>query len=276
MNKILFAIPLAALALTSCDPAIDEESPRSGITADELTQYLTVKQDSEGNNNMTFYTSPTLYIRVYNAESGSKLGEGTIVTYQDLPPEKTLSYYCETINEDGTVVKSGTKQVSVTNFTNVPEQYTTLFGDSFEAQVFGWNTEASSGVMGNGAYLENDGPGWWIISAGDLDAQAEGWGIPNQGIDATMTIGPGSMTTPAGSGAVNFNFNNITKPGWDIGTLTCSGIYPLCGVNPNDGASPFSSFHILKITDGELNLCAPEPGSGDWGTAWFWNYKNKN
>lgn len=274
MNKILFAIPLVALAFTSCDPSIDEVSPAAPISAEALTQGLTAKQESEGNNNMVFYTTPTRYIRVYNAETGAKLGEGTAVKYQDLPPEKNLSFYCETIEEDGTVTKSNTKQVTVTNFTKVPEQYSTLFGDDYAAQVFGWNTEAGNGVMGNGAYLENTGPGWWVISAADLNSQAESWGIPAQGIDATMTVGPGSMTTPAGSGAVTFNFSNITKPGWDIGTLTCDGIYPLCGVNPNTGASPFYTYHILKITDGELNLCAPEPGAGDWGTAWFWNFKN--
>ncbi len=276
MNKILFAMPLVALAFTSCDPSIEEVSPVAPITADALTQGLSVTQESDGNNNMAFFTTPTRYIRVYNAETGSKIGEGTYVTYQEVPPEKTISFYCETVNEDGSVVKSGAKSVSVSNFTKVPEQYTILFGNDYSAKEFGWNIDFPDGVMGNGAYLENAGPGWWKIFPGDLDGQAEGWGIPDQGLGATMTIGPGAMTTPAGTGSVNFNFNKISKPGWDIGTLTCAGIYPLCGVNPNAGAAPFDTYHILKITDGELNLCAPEPGAGDWGTAWFWCFKKTN
>lgn len=272
MKKILFMIPLMAMALTSCDPSVDEISPVGNISAEALTNSLQIKAQSEGNNNLTIYTSPTRYINVYDSD-GNKLGEGTEVEYQVLPPTTSLSIYCETMNEDGTTTTSGSKDVTVSEYTDVPEQYTELFGSTFAATKFGWNTEASDGVMGNGAYLENVGPGWWVISAGDLDGQAAGWGIPNQGIDATMTVGPGSMTTPAGSGAVKFNFNAITKPGWDIGTLNCTNIYPLCGVNPNAGATPFYEYHILKIDEGQLRLCAPEPGSGDWGTAWFWNYK---
>lgn len=111
--------------------------------------------------------------------------------------------------------------------------------------------------MGNGPYQVSFGPDWWKLFAADINAQAEGWGIPDQGLDATMTISPGSMTTPAYSGQVNFNFNKILVPGWDIGTLTCISIYPLCGVNPNDGAAKFYEYSILKITDGELRLCAP-------------------
>lgn len=277
MNKILFAIPLVALAFTSCDPAVDEISPAAPITADALTQALTATQESDGNNNMVIFTTPTRYIRVYNAETGAKLGEGTVVKYQDLPPEKTISYYCETINEDGTVVKSGNKTVTVTNFTKVPEQYEILFGSDYSAKVFGWDTDAENGVMGNGAWQENTGPAWWVLTAADIDAQAEGWRIPNQGIGATMTISPGAMTTPAGSGSISFNFSDITKPGWDIGTLTCDNIYPLCGVNPNGDAAPFYSYNILDIDDGKLRLCAPQPNEmWDWGTAWFWNYKRQD
>lgn len=273
MNKILFAIPLVALAFTSCDPSVDEISPVAPITADALSQNMAATQESEGNNNIVFYTTPTRYIRVYNAESGDMLGEGTAVKYQDLPPEKTLSYYFETINEDGSLVKSSSKQLTVNNFTKVPQQYAELFGSDYTAKVFGWNVDSPDGVMGNGAYLENGAPGWWKIFPDGIDSQADGWGIPNQGLNATMTISPGSMTTPAGTGKVKFDFSNITKPGWDLGMLTCDGIYPLCGINPNAGAAPFNSYHILKITDGDLNLCAPEPGAGDWGTAWFWCYK---
>lgn len=54
-----------------------------------------------------------------------------------------------------------------------------------------------------------------------------------------------------------------------------SGTIPLLGIQPNQGNARQYEYHILKITEDELRLCAPEPGAGAWGTAWFWNFKKK-
>ena len=42
-----------------------------------------------------------------------------------------------------------------------------------------------------------------------------------------------------------------------------------------DRINSLSPRTLLKITEDELRLCAPEPGAGAWGTAWFWNFKKK-
>jgi hypothetical protein len=47
------------------------------------------------------------------------------------------------------------------------------------------------------------------------------------------------------------------------------------GVLPNNGNARQYVYQILKADNSELRLCAPEPGAGDWGTAWFWNFKRK-
>ena len=54
-----------------------------------------------------------------------------------------------------------------------------------------------------------------------------------------------------------------------------SGTIPLLGIQPNQGNARQYEYHILKITEDELRLCAPEPGAGAWGTAWFRNFKKK-
>lgn len=122
MKKIFFMIPLMAMALASCDPSTDEIKPAANISAEQLTSSLQISAKSEGNNNLTITTSPTRYIRVYD-ENGGMLGEGTKVSYQVLPPNTSLTVYCETINEDATLVKSGTKSINVTEYTDVPKQY---------------------------------------------------------------------------------------------------------------------------------------------------------
>lgn len=65
------------------------------------------------------------------------------------------------------------------------------------------------------------------------------------------------------------------KAGWDIGRMVFSGTTPLMGIQPNVGGNQYD-YHILKADDKNLRLCAPEPGAGDWGTAWFWNFKRKD
>ena len=44
-----------------------------------------------------------------------------------------------------------------------------------------------------------------------------------------------------------------------------SGTIPLLGIQPNQGNARQYEYHILKITEDELRLCAPEPGAGRLG-----------
>ena len=68
----------------------------------------------------------------------------------------------------------------------------------------------------------------------------------------------------------------MVQSGWDVGTIDFSGTIPLLGIQPNQGNARQYVYHILKITEDELRLCAPEPGvTSGGGTAWFWNFKRK-
>ena len=69
--------------------------------------------------------------------------------------------------------------------------------------------------------------------------------------------------------------DKVVQSGWDVGTMEFSGTIPLLGIQPNQGNARQYEYHILKITEDELRLCAPEPGAGAWGTAWFWNFMKK-
>ena len=51
--------------------------------------------------------------------------------------------------------------------------------------------------------------------------------------------------------------------------------YSIVRYTAESGNARQYEYHILKITEDELRLCAPEPGAGAWGTAWFWNFKKK-
>lgn len=283
MNKrIFFTAPLMALGflmLTSCDPSHDNESPISAVSSEQLTNELQITAKSEGNNNLTVFTSPTRYIKVYDSTTGAMMGSGTLVKIQIAPPQTEASYYVTTAAMDGTTsVKSGVKSISISEYTDLPAIYSTIFGDGnggYTSHTWVWDTEASDGVWGNGGYLEGTGPGWWVVSAADIDAQAEGKGLPDDGLNGWMSLALTGVKTSRGeSGQVKVSEETV-KAGWDIGRMVFSGTTPLMGIQPNVGGNQYD-YHILKADDKHLRLCAPEPGAGDWGTAWFWNFKRKD
>ncbi len=277
MKKSFFILPLMALAMTlvACDPSHDNEGPKDSASSEALTSQMVIKAKSEGNNNLTVYTEPTRYIWVYDAKTNNVVGNGTAVKIQIAPPTEEVTYYITTHNQDGSIVKSGTKSIKISEYTDLPEIYNQIFGDGkggFTTTKWGWDTEASDGVWGNGAYLENTGPGWWVVSASDIDAQAEGKGLSNDGLNGWMELSLSGVKTSRGETGNVVVTQDIVKAGWDIGKMVFSGTTPLMGIQPNVGGNQYD-YHILKADGTTLRLCAPEPGAGDWGTAWFWNFK---
>lgn len=265
-----------ALLLVSCDPSHDENGPDAAVTSEQLTQEFQMVAKSQGNNNLTVYTSPSRYIRVYSASTDTKVGEGTSVTVQVVPPAGEYSYYIETMNQDGTTTKSQPKSIAVSEFTDLPAIFNDIFGDGnggYTARTWTWDTEDPDGVWGNGAYLENTGPGWWKVYASDIDEQAVDKGLANDGLNGWMTLSLSGVKTSRGETGMVSVTEDVVKTGWDVGTMTFSGTIPLMGVLVNYSNQKQYEYHILKADENQLRLCAPEPGSGDWGTAWFWNFK---
>ncbi|MCR5077658.1 MAG: hypothetical protein K6A82_06440 [Prevotella sp.] len=280
MKKLLYAAPLLALALTftACDPSQDDESAQQVVSSEELTQEFQLVPKSEGNNNFTVYTTPSRYIWVYDAATKQKVGEGTKVNIQVIPPTTDASFYIETRDMAGNSSVSSAKSAKVSEYTDLPEIYDKVFkaggkGD-FTTTYWTWNDKASDGVWGNGGYLEATGPGWWIVQADGIDEQAKDKKRPADGLNGWFGLNLSGVTTSRGeTGSVRVT-EDVVKAGWDVATMTFSGTTPLLGVQPNGAGFPSQYvYQILKADGEELRLCAPEPGAGDWGTAWFWNFK---
>ena len=111
---------------------------------------------------------------------------------------------------------------------------------------------------------------------GEIDGQAIGAGLPDDGLNGWFSLSLSGVQTSRGeSGSVKVS-EDMVQSGWDVGTIEFSGTIPLLGVQPNQGNARQYVYHILKITEDELRLCAPEPGvTSGGGTAWFWNFKRK-
>uniref|UniRef100_A0AB33JIE3 Lipoprotein n=5 Tax=unclassified Prevotella TaxID=2638335 RepID=A0AB33JIE3_9BACT len=280
MKKILFAAALLTFMMASCTPQQDDESPAANVTSEQLSKEVQITAKKEGNNNLTVTTSPTRYIYVYDAETNEMVGSGTSVKVQVLPPARTVKYYVQVTGFDRSVAKSEPKAIDVKEFTDLDPILTTLFGDGkggFTSYTYTWNEAAPEGVWGNGGYMESTGPDWWKVQASEINTQAKDKGLEKDGLDGwfSMGLGAGGVKTSRGeTGSVSATSTKV-KDGWDIGTLTFTGTIPLLGVLTNQGNARQYVYQVLKADGKELRLCAPEPGAGDWGAAWFWNFKKK-
>ena len=257
---------------------MDEISPDPNVTPENLTFELVAK--NQGNNNIQIVPTPSRYVKVYDATSDTKLAEGTAPSVQVAPPNKELQVYVTTINSDGSITKSASKSIAVTEYTDLPAIYADIFGTTpdggYGTTTWTWNTEAEDGCWGNGGFLSNTGPGWWVIRSGEIDGQVTGAGLPDDGLNGWFSLSLSGVQTSRGeSGSVKVS-EDMVQSGWDVGTIEFSGTIPLLGIQPNQGNARQYVYHILKITEDELRLCAPEPGvTSGGGTAWFWNFKRK-
>lgn len=277
MKKILFALPLLSLCFVACDPA-EEDTPSMPklVLSEELKNLVTIEQVVANQNKIRVTTSPSTFVHVCD-QDGNLLASGTDCDIVGIPPLSEIVVKVRNLDGTEAVVK---KPVTITEYVDVPAIYANLFGASYTQQVWTWD-ETGAAVMGNGAYMQGTADfqnRWWNIAPADLQGQCDGAGLPNDGLGATMTFtlaGKKFETSSGRKGTLSWDLTNIVKEGWSQGKLTFTGSFPLLGVQFNGGFAPFNEYDILYMDGEKLCICAPEPGAGDWGAAWFWNYAVK-
>lgn len=277
MKKILFAVPLLVMLLVACDPSTENyASPGANVTPEELTNELQLNPKSTGNNNITVVTSPTRYIKVYDASNNTLVGEGTDPVIQVVPPTTNVSYYVTTINPDGSVVKSTAKSITVSEYTDLPAIYDKIFGDGnggYTTTTWTWDTDLAR-YWGNGGWGSDTTPAWWgAPDQTSIDSQAIGKGMPNDGTGAWFSLSLTGVNTSRGeTGTVNVS-EAVVKAGWDIGTMKFSGTVPLLGVLPNDNNQRCYTYQIIKADGSHLIIAANTLSNS--GEGWFFCFKKK-
>lgn len=273
--KTLFKISLLGIFLVSaaCEPIEDRMEMGSAITAEQLQITATpVVVDGKNSNKVVLDNkSPVL--------SSWDYGVGTTQRKTDtvlLVAEGENEIIFTGLNPNGTKITK-TINVTVDELTfDVPLEWGYLTGGSEKEWV--WD-ESQGGVWGNGGYMGNSEPAWWILPIGDIDGQA-----PGEGVGAKMVFSlRGAQLSKVKSngdtetGAFSFDMGKtITLDDgstWAKGKLTTRGVTVLCGISPNEGGAPVYEYDILILDNERMVLSYPEPGVGPWGTAWFWVFK---
>jgi hypothetical protein len=161
---------------------------------------------------------------------------------------------------------------TVEALTYVPEELELLGGTS--GKSWKWFKESADGVWGNGGFMESTAPSWWKVQYADIDGQAASKGtIANDGSGVVGTFNMNKLTYTKNNGASGsfvYDLTDHAKEGWDKGSITFKGVNIPMGYLVNNGNAIPEKYYVVKLTSKYLTLCAPEPGAGDGGTAWFW------
>lgn len=313
MKNLFYSIVTAAFIylFAACDPIVDNVAVNNVVSsADQIQATVTplVVNGKNSNKVQVHCTSPVLC--QWTDGILTYVSNDTVMT---LFSTGNVNITLNALASDGKSY-SKEYSVDIDEMTFAVDPHWELFageGTSGKTWVYafdipsGWTPGVNAGgVYGNGGYLENNAPTWWSNGLSDL----QGWGTANDqmtfdlngGANFTLVTGntqkqdDGSAKgLQAGTykGSFKFDFSKAVAMGsssgvgatgdnnWSIGTLSLSGGNPIptisLGYLPNNGNAPIYTYNILYLDDNVMILGAPEPGAGDWGTAWFWVFKRQ-
>lgn len=186
----------------------------------------------------------------------------------------TLAY----TKADGTTGTLDLGNYTVEAFTYIPDFLINMCGTT-GVKTWQWDGTSENGVWGNGGYQVSIAPSWWKVSLADIDAQAASKGtVAGDGQSATFTFDLGNMSFTKNNGTVgtfSFDMEDIVKQDWNSGSIKIKNANIPMGYLVNNGNAIPDKYYIVQLTTDKLTLCAPEPGAGSGGTAWFWCFKVK-
>jgi len=266
-------ILLTTFALVSCEAVEDRLDIGGFISAEQLDITATpVIIDGKATNKVILNnSSPVLSSWDFGTGKTQKKTDTVLMVVEG---ENEIIFTGR--NPDGSEINK-TLTVTVEDmYFPVPSEWGFLTAGS--EKEWEWDDTAPS-VWGNGGYLGNVAPAWWVLPIADINGQSA-----NEGAGAKMTFSlrgaqftktKSNGTTETGTFSFNMNDKTMDDAGavWAKGKLTLKGTTVLNGISPNEGGAKVYEYDILVLDDEKMVLAYPEPGASAWGTAWFWVFK---
>lgn len=274
MKKGIIYLVAAALLIGSCTPIEDREEPGPVVPASEFEYSITSMPGADYKLILNNTTPGVMFSWDYAWGVTRKQHD----TIRMLVPG-TYKIKITATTAGGIVLDE--KEVTITqpdpNAFQEPEwAYLTNLA---AGKTWVWDNTVA-GPWGNGGFKGCNAPCWWVVNMTDL----AGRGVATDEMKFDLNGGRNLTLTAA---KVPNAYKGVTKgtfdislgsyfPGWDVGKLSTTNVTVINGIQTNAGNQIEDEFYILKLTNNQLVLCAPEPGvTGDWGSAWFWMFKPK-
>ncbi|HZL76722.1 MAG TPA: hypothetical protein VFB97_03390 [Bacteroidales bacterium] len=277
---MLLIFGVAAMLIFACAPIENRETAGKLLSGTDLQ--VDVHQTTTGGNQIAMINSTPGVSGMFDYLIAQSTRKNDTILLPFLGTS-TITFYGTSA---GGVVKY-TKDIIVTTIDHPTDtMWTNLAGTGTKTWV--WATDIPGGnCYGNGAFEGNYAPGWWTCKAADL----AGWGCLNDQMTfdligkANYTLVTGNIGVdgkPAGTYKGIFSFDMKTRlklpdgTDYSVGVLTPGDVVSR-GFQPNGGTAGnrpnIYTYNFLRINADQMYLVVPEPGAGQWGTAWFWMFK---
>lgn len=278
MKRIMLYI-LSALALSACDPVVDNKDIGGVLAENQLD--IVVKATSEGSNEILLENNTPGIAPYWDYIVGKSTNQSEVVR---LPFMGEMEISFTAICDGGAVTT--TRKVNVTKIDKPAEPEWPLFaGSGSDGKVWVWNPKEGSGVVyGTAGYVIGDyGPSWSTATPG---SSIGGKLVPddeemlfdlNSGANMTKRKTDGTVVEK-GTFKFDMSKQKFYENGdvWSIGQLEFTGATIICGSSCWN-AIPVYTFDIISLSEDEMMLAYAAPGTEMWAwkEATFWRFKRK-
>lgn len=274
MNKTIIYISILLMVLfAACEPLENRLPMGNALTAEQLDLSVTplMVNGKRSNKVVMENHSPVMSNWNFGVGVSQKMTDTVLLV---ITGDNDIIF--TGLNPDGsTITKTMTANVEELSFP-VPKEWGLLCGEGEKEWVW-----AETAPWGNGGYLANFKPEWWVLDLNGIEEQVEGEG-PNSSL--VFAINGASITKARNNGTIekgSFSFDMKKKKvtsgevSWAIGQLNTLGTTVLCGISPDEGSVAVNTFDILELTEDRMVLAYAPAGTGEWGTAFFWVFVPK-
>jgi len=284
-KKLIYILALGVIAFASCDPIEDRQSMEPSKSQSDLDATVSV---SVNENTVTCSTSTNDLIVYWKSSNGFTSSEYENEFSAPLKGDYTIDATFYGGAETVTVTKSFTVEQDDPDFFN--HSYWKLLSQDGDVRHKTWvwaddNDYAGGNVWGNGGWIGSYKGEWWTVTM-DWFAENKGASVDDRltfSMEGTLNFetemsGTGEPGSSTGTWMMNVGDDNILLDGtnvWSEGSITFTGSSIPCGILGDDVLQ--YKFWIVKLTEDELILSAPEDGdSADaWSNAWFYHFKRE-
>lgn len=274
MNKTIIYISILLMVLfAACEPLENRLPMGNALTAEQLDLSVTplMVNGKRSNKVVMENHSPVMSNWNFGVGVSQKMTDTVLLV---ITGDNDIIF--TGLNPDGsTITKTMTANVEELSFP-VPKEWGLLCGEGEKEWVW-----AETAPWGNGGYLANFKPEWWVLDLNGIEEQVEGEG-PNSSL--VFAINGASITKARNNGTIekgSFSFDMKKKKvtsgevSWAIGQLNTLGTTVLCGISPDEGSVAVNTFDILELTEDRMVLAYAPAGTGEWGAAFFWVFVPK-
>ncbi|MQY78568.1 MAG: hypothetical protein GH151_05130 [Bacteroidetes bacterium] len=270
-KTLLYLIVGLMLTFVACDPIENRDELGDIVPASEFQ--FTITQDPQ-HDYIVYLSNTTPYVLFsWDYAWGQTLRQQDTVRML-VPGTYTVKITATTAGGIVTTEENVTVTHSDPDAFQEPEW--AMLTNMAAGKTWVWDTDLP-GAWGNGGYKGCFAPCWWVVDAAGLAGQKvlndEMTFDLNAGRNLTLTaeLSPEPGIT---KGAFDIDMTSVIE-GWSVGTLTTKNVTIIHGVDVNHDNSKYYDYNILKLTESELQVAAAQPGTGNWGEAWFWMFKPK-